>query len=126
MKIGDVMEKSEAIRKVNAMSNFGLENGNTHFANIGSVEKKRSEIWWVEVPKEKFSCGFYFLFRCATGTLILLKIRPNALNLKSLYKRDPNKFTLWVCSNEGDALYMHDILGDDKVDLTEFIEEYYD
>ncbi len=121
------MKKFEAIRKVNAMSNFSLKSGSTRFANICTTKHNGKSIWWVDVPKEKFSRGFYFLFCYLNDTLILLKIPPNALNLKLLYYRqDSNKYSFYVCSNKGDTLYMHDLLGTGEVDLTEFIVDCFD
>ena len=127
IKIGDVMKKPEAIAKFNDLSKIELDGGNTRFANIRGAEYKHRKIWWVEVPKEKFSDGFYFLFRYPNGTLIFLELPPNALNLELLYyRKDRNIYSLYVCSNKGNAQYMHDLRGEGKVDLTKFIVDCFD
>ena len=121
------MKKSDAIQKVNGISNLGLDNSNTHFANINTAQFQNKNIWWTEVPSPKFNNGFYLLFCHEDNSLILLKIQSNVLNLDLLYYREPmDCYKLYVCSDRSDNQYMHDLIGNGQVDLSNFILENYE
>ena len=121
------MQKAEAIRQVNNDSGLDLNHSNTHFANINKVQFQGRNIWWTEVPTDKFSQGFYLLFCHKNNSLTLFKISGNALDLSRLYYRErKDVYKLYVCSDRDDNQYMHDLIGSGQVDLTNFIVREYD
>lgn len=116
------MKKIEAIKKLNENSNFGLNSSNTHFANINAAQIQGRRFWWIEVSSHKFCVGFYFLLYDENEALTLLKIPKNILKLADLsYREAKDCYGFRICSDLRDNLYMHDLVGQGKVNLTSFI-----
>ena len=82
------MNKSDAIRKVNAHLGESLlvgsgRNSNTHFSNINKSAKK---VWWFNIPPQKFRNELHLLCVKKSG-LIWLRIKAGAIpNPESVFK----------------------------------------
>ena len=82
------MNKSDAIRKVNAHLGEPLlkgsgRNSNTHFSNINKSAKK---VWWFNIPPQKFGNELHLLCVKKSG-LIWLRIKAGAIrNPESVFK----------------------------------------
>ena len=106
------MDKSDAIRKVNAHLGEPLlkgsgRNSNTHFSNIS---KSAKQVWWFTISPQKFKNELHLLCAKKPG-LIWLRLDADAFsNPTDVFSpRSDGDVDVEICCDVSSLCYMHDI-----------------
>ena len=105
-----VSPKQKAIIIINRhLGNDLLDNKNTHFSGIN--EKPKIEVWWIDIPPEKFKNDLHLILKKKEDGFIWLKIRKGTFeNPEKTFKvrTDKNVIELKISSSSRNN-YLKDI-----------------
>lgn len=111
-KVRGTMDRSDAIRKVNAHLGERLlkgsgRNSNTHFSNIN---KSAKQVWWFNIPPQRFENELHILLAKKQG-LIWLRIKAGTIpHPESVFRVRPDKGSIHLEMPVSGDRYLRDIM----------------